>query len=60
MSTRKILLLAACAALAPAALAQKPDAPAKKLYCWNENGHRVCSDALPAEAVNRARDEISA
>ena len=60
MSTRRILLLAACAALAPGALAQKPDAPAKKLYCWNENGQRVCSDALPAEAVNRARDEISA
>ena len=60
MSTCRILLLAACAALAPAALAQKPDAPAKKLYCWNENGQRVCSDALPAEAVNRARDEISA
>ncbi|RZA29876.1 MAG: hypothetical protein EOP92_36085 [Lysobacteraceae bacterium] len=46
--------------MAPGALAQKPDAPAKKLYCWNENGQRVCSDALPAEAVNRARDEISA
>ena len=48
--------------LAPTALAQKSkvDAPAKKLYCWNENGQRVCSDALPADAVNVARDEISA
>ncbi|MEO8366337.1 MAG: hypothetical protein ABI538_09050 [Pseudoxanthomonas sp.] len=42
------------------ALAQKADAPAKKLYCWNENGQRTCSDALPADAVNRARDEINA
>lgn len=42
------------------AMAQKTDASAKKLYCWNENGQRVCSDALPAEAVNRAREEISA
>ncbi|WP_454828365.1 hypothetical protein [Pseudoxanthomonas wuyuanensis] len=48
--------------LAPTALAQKSkvDAPAKKLYCWNENGQRVCSDALPPEAVNYAREEISA
>lgn len=53
----QLLLIALCAALAPLAMAQ--DA-AKKLYCWNENGQRVCSDALPAEAVNRAREEISA
>lgn len=48
--------------LAPTALAQKSkvDAPPKKLYCWNENGQRVCSDALPPEAVNYAREEISA
>jgi hypothetical protein len=60
MSKRQLLLLAACTVLAPTVLAQKAEAPAKKLYCWNENGQRVCSDALPAEAVNRARDEISA
>jgi actin-related protein len=53
-------LLAMCAVLSPLALAQKGEGPAKKLYCWNENGQRVCSDALPADAVNRARDEISA
>lgn len=53
-------LAALCAMLAPQALAQKADAPAKKLYCWNEGGQRVCSDALPAEAVNHARQEISA
>jgi hypothetical protein len=32
----------------------------KKLYCWNENGRRICSDALPANAANAARTEISA
>ncbi|MEP6908709.1 MAG: hypothetical protein ABI858_12130 [Pseudoxanthomonas sp.] len=53
-------MLAVCATLAPVALAQAAEPAAKKLYCWNENGQRVCSDALPATAVNRARDEISA
>ncbi len=55
-----LLMLAACVALAPAALAQRAEAPGKKLYCWNDKGQRVCSDALPAEAVNRAREEINA
>jgi hypothetical protein len=32
----------------------------KKLYCWNDNGRKVCGDALPAEAAERARTEISA
>ncbi|MFD0739877.1 hypothetical protein ACFQZQ_11350 [Lysobacter koreensis] len=40
------------------ALAQ--NAPSKKLYCWTENGRKVCGDALPAEAVDSARTEISA
>jgi len=35
-------------------------APAKKIYCWNENGHKICGDALPAEAADAARTEISA
>lgn len=64
MTIRSIFLLAALLALAPAAVAQKkpagnPKAP-KKLFCWEENGQRVCSDALPPEAVNAARQEISA
>ena len=33
---------------------------AKKVYCWNENGRKICSDALPAAAANNARTEISA
>jgi actin-related protein len=60
MPKNPLLLLAMCAVLSPLAQAQKGEGPAKKLYCWNENGQRVCSDALPADAVNRARDEISA
>lgn len=49
------LLLSAGAHAAP------PDGTgAKKLYCWDEGGHRVCGDALPPEAINRARVEINA
>jgi hypothetical protein len=40
--------------------AQNPAAPQKKLYCWNDRGTRVCSDSLPPEQVNRARQEFSA
>jgi hypothetical protein len=32
---------------------------AKKLYCWNENGRKVCGDALPASAAGAGRTEIS-
>ncbi|HEL2978227.1 TPA: hypothetical protein UMB92_001050 [Stenotrophomonas maltophilia] len=32
----------------------------KKLYCWNEGKERICSDSLPADAVNRAREEFNA
>lgn len=31
----------------------------KKLYCWNEGARKICGDALPPEAVNRARTEIN-
>lgn len=34
-------------------------APDKKLFCWNENGRKVCSDSLPASAVDRQRVEIN-
>lgn len=47
------------ALVAGVALAQQSGAPAKKLYCWNEGGRRVCGDALPASAINSARTEIS-
>ena len=42
------------------AYAQNKGPAEKKIYCWNEGGQRVCSDALPADAVNRAREEINA
>ena len=39
--------------LAPAATAQQAGKDkAKKLYCWNEGGRKVCGDALPATAVD--------
>jgi len=31
----------------------------KKLFCWNEGKERICSDALPQDAVNNAREEFS-
>ena len=54
------LMFAAAALLCavPVAVAQQA-AGAKKLYCWNEGGRRVCGDALPASAVDGARTEIS-
>jgi hypothetical protein len=44
--------------LAPLAAAQQAT-PAKKLYCWNEGGRKVCGDALPSNAVDAARTEIN-
>jgi len=58
------LVLAAVVALVcalPAAAQQRAAATptAKgKLYCWEENGHHTCSDALPPSAVGRARTEF--
>ena len=40
--------------------AQAKASPEKKIYCWNEAGRKVCGDALPAEAANSERSEISA
>ena len=61
---RIVLLLVAVAlgaSAANAAAQQKPGAAKaeKKLYCWNENGRKVCGDALPASAVDSARTELS-
>lgn len=46
-----------CASVAASGQTQTPQ---KKVYCWNENGRKICSDALPPEAANAARTEISA
>ena len=61
---RIVLLLVAVALGASAANAAAQQAPGaakaeKKLYCWNENGRKVCGDALPASAVDSARTELS-
>ncbi|TYT26674.1 hypothetical protein FZO89_10610 [Luteimonas viscosa] len=53
-------LLAATALCALFATASAQDEAEKKLYCWNEGGRKVCGDALPANAVDAARTELSA
>lgn len=61
LSMNRPLALLSCAvliAVSGTAIAQK--APEKKLYCWNENGRKVCGDALPSSAVDSARTEFSA
>ena len=52
--------LACVLLLATATAAAQDKGPAKKIYCWNEDGHKVCGDALPAAAADAARTEISA
>lgn len=60
MSNRRCLtLLAVGLALGVALIASAQQKPAeRKLYCWDEGGRRVCSDALPASAVGRQRTEF--
>lgn len=60
MSRVPLLTAALLIGLAPVALAQKTAPATKKLYCWDEGGRRVCGDALPSTAVDRARVEINA
>jgi hypothetical protein len=55
-----LALALSAALLAAPATAQTPAKGAKKLYCWNENGRKVCGDALPASAADSARTEFSA
>mgnify|MGYP003575806328 CR=1 FL=1 len=56
------LLLASLLLAASAASAQSRPTRAgeKRVYCWEENGRKVCGDALPASAVDAPRTEISA
>lgn len=54
-----LTLLAAALAVGAAAPANaQPKPKEKKLYCWDEGGHRICSDALPASAIGRQRTEF--
>ncbi|MEZ0471719.1 hypothetical protein [Luteimonas salinilitoris] len=58
----KTIVHIACLAvlLAPAFAQAQRDGANKRLYCWEEDGRKVCGDALPASAVDSARTEISA
>ncbi len=62
MAHRNRMILAATALALGAGLVSTVHAQStqKKVYCWNENGRKICSDALPAAAANAARTEISA
>ena len=53
------LLSVALAMVVSPASAQKNVQGGKKIYCWDDHGERVCSDALPANAVDNARTEFS-
>ena len=64
MTTKRTISIAISTALlvlvTTSAMAAKPVTKGKKLYCWNEHGHKVCGDALPPEAAESARTEINA
>jgi hypothetical protein len=65
LTTATLLLapLLALALLPTDAHAQRRGTPPpknKKLYCWEENGAKVCGDALPAEAAGVRRTEFNA
>jgi hypothetical protein len=58
MTTIRIIAIAlSLLTLATTASAQSSG---KKLYCWNQNGHRTCGDTLPPGATDLARTEINA
>ena len=58
--TRTVLLLAASVLALPTLAQNKPADTGKKLYCWDEGGKHTCSDTLPPEALNNAREEFNA
>jgi hypothetical protein len=51
--------LAIAVALLPGTVVAQKAPAQKKLYCWNENGKKVCGDALPPEQSAGARTEFS-
>ena len=55
---RAALPVALLCALSAGAAAQ--EGTAKKLYCWEEGGRKVCGDALPADAAGAARTVFNA
>jgi len=60
MTTHRLAAIALIALSAASAASAAHAGDGKKLYCWNENGHKICGDALPEEAAGSSRSEISA
>jgi hypothetical protein len=56
---RNITIATTAVLLALATTTAAAQEKGKKLYCWNQHGHKVCGDALPPEAAESARTEIS-
>ncbi|WP_460815007.1 hypothetical protein [Luteimonas pelagia] len=55
------VLAVACLAAGTSSAQRRPASTGKTVYCWNDaSGKRVCGDALPPEATDRARTEINA
>lgn len=46
--------------LLPGPARAQPQDTEKRLYCWNENGQRICGDTLPVDAVDEARSVFNA
>lgn len=59
-TTIRVLVAALLCALATGAAAQKKANTAKQLYCWEQDGRKVCGDALPADAAGAARTVFNA
>jgi hypothetical protein len=59
MTTKRIISITIGALALLSATTAVSAQKGKKLYCWNEHGHKVCGDALPPEAAESARTEIS-
>lgn len=55
----RCIALATVLALAATGTHAQTKSGQKKVYCWMQNGIKVCGDALPAEAADAARTEIS-
>jgi len=57
--TKTIARIACIALLLAPALASAQRDGERRLYCWEENGRKICGDALPASAVDAPRTEIN-
>ena len=58
ISLKLSLVALACLSLLTGFMASAADK--KKLYCWEENHAKTCSDTLPPDAINQAHDVLNA